>query len=72
MVKAEDLKVGMGLRTWLGTHTIIGLFPYVGPFDFVLNIIAFSNGMSMSNVKGAVYETLTGDPAWQKGVVTNA
>ncbi|MCM3272614.1 hypothetical protein [Paenibacillus elgii] len=56
-VAAEDVKAGMGLKTWFGTHTVIRISPYTGPFDFVLNILEFSNGTKMSNEKNAMYKS---------------
>lgn len=55
-VYAENIKVGMGVKTWFGTHTVINILPYIGPHDFVLNILEFSNGSKMSNERNAVYE----------------
>lgn len=58
-LSAKDVKVGMGLKTWFGTHTVVKILPYTGPFDFVLNILVFSNGAKMSNESNAMYESLT-------------
>lgn len=55
-VSAEELKVGIGLKTWFGKHTIVELKKYNGPFDFVLCIAKFSNGTEMSIEKGQMYE----------------
>ena len=52
---SEDVKVGMGIKTWFGTHTVAKIIPYNGPFDFVLNILVFSNGSKMSNTKNSSY-----------------
>jgi hypothetical protein len=57
-VNAENVKVGMGVKTWFGTHTITNIISYNGPFDFVLNILVFSNGSRMSNEKHARYEIM--------------
>jgi hypothetical protein len=57
-VNAEDVKEGMGIKTWFGTHTVSKIIPYNGPFDFVLNILVFSNGSKMSNEKNSVYELI--------------
>ena len=54
-VSGENVKVGMGLKTWFGSHTVINILPYNGPFDFVLNILVFSNGSKMSNTKNSRY-----------------
>lgn len=58
-IKAENVRVGMGLRTYLGTHTVVNIEPYVGPFDFVLNILVFSNGSKMSNTTNDIYDLFT-------------
>lgn len=57
-VAAEDVTVGMGLKTWLGTHTVVRIEPYTGSFDFIINILVFSNGSRMSNEMNAMYELL--------------
>lgn len=57
MINAEDIKVGTGLQTWFGTHSVIALKPYNGPFDFILCIARFSNGSEMSLIRGDEYET---------------
>lgn len=55
-IDAADVKVGMGLKMWFGSHTVSKIIPYIGPFDFVLNILVFSNGTKMSNEENATYE----------------
>lgn len=55
-VKAENVKIGMGLKTWFGTHTVINIEPYKGTFDFILNTLVFSNGTRMSNEKCVTYD----------------
>jgi hypothetical protein len=55
-VFAEDVKVGMGFKTWFGTHTVIKIHPYNGIFDFALNILEFSNGSKMTNCKSDMYD----------------
>lgn len=55
-VFAENLEVGMVVKTWFGNHTITEIKPYTGPFDFVLNILVLSGKTSMSNEQGAVYK----------------
>lgn len=55
-ITAEGIKIGMGIKTWFGLHTVVAIEPYTGPFDFVLNILVFSNGSKMSNEKGAMYD----------------
>lgn len=55
-VAAEQVRAGIGLKTWFGTHTVIKILPYAGPFDHILNILVFSNGKRMSNEKYAMYE----------------
>ena len=55
-IASENIKIGVGIKTWLGLHTVVGIEPYTGPFDFVLNILVFSNGSKMSNEKGAMYD----------------
>jgi hypothetical protein len=55
-INAQDVKVGMGLKTWFGKHTVVNIIPYIGPFDFVLNILVFSNGSKMSNTINSQYE----------------
>lgn len=55
-IKADDVKPGVGLNTWFGKHTVVALLPYTGPFDFILNIMRFSNGTEMSNEANAIYE----------------
>ncbi len=56
-ISAENVKIGMGLKTWFGIHTVVDIKPYNGAFDFILNILVFSNGTEMSNESHAVYET---------------
>ncbi len=59
-VKAQNVKVGMGLKTWFGTHTVVRIDPYEGPFkDFSLNILVFSNGTRMTNVKNHIYKVMS-------------
>lgn len=55
-IKAENVQVGMGIKTWFGTHTVAKIVPYIGNFDFILNILVFSNGTEMSNERYAMYE----------------
>ena len=58
-VSAEKLKIGMGLKTFFGIHTIVRIEPYIGPFtDRALNILVFSNGSKMTNTKGQLYRLL--------------
>lgn len=55
-VSGKDVKIGMGLKTWFGNHTVIKIELYNGPFDFVENILVFSNGSKMSNSKSDMYD----------------
>jgi hypothetical protein len=59
-VKAENVKVGLGLKLWFGKHTVVRILPYTGPFDFIINIMEFSNGSKMSNEKNSTYELVGG------------
>jgi hypothetical protein len=55
-IKAEDIKTGMGIKTWFGTHTVVAIKPYTEPFDFTYSILTFSNGSRMTTEKGHYYE----------------
>lgn len=57
-VDSAELEVGMGVKTWFGTHTIIDIEPYVGPFDFIIGILVFSNGTKMSIEKDRTLDVL--------------
>lgn len=49
-VKGKDLKPGMHIETWFGTHMIQRIDPYTGPFSFICGIAMFpgkSVGMSI-------------------------
>jgi hypothetical protein len=40
-IKPQDLKPGMVLKTWFGSHTLKRIDPYNGPFDFVYGVAVF-------------------------------
>lgn len=54
-VNSEDIKVGMFIKTWFGTHRIVELIPYTTPFDFTLNIMTFEDGSQMTNCKNQIW-----------------
>lgn len=49
IVKGDELKEGMVLKTWFGNKTILKFKEYTGSLDFVKNIIVFTDGSTMSN-----------------------
>jgi len=47
-VNGKDLRAGMHIETWFGTHRIVRIAPYVGPFVFICGIMLFPDGKGMS------------------------
>lgn len=62
IITAQEVKVGMVLKTWFGTHTVIKIEPYTGKYDFCINVIAFSNGTEMANERYAMYTQIINPP----------
>lgn len=60
--KARDIKIGMYLKLWFGTHQLVKIRPYVGPFSFVMGIMLFANGTEMSMCDTDMYEVVQ----WQE------
>lgn len=56
MIAVEKIIPGTGIKTWFGSHTVVSVMEYVGPFHFIHNILRFSNGLEMSTEKGRYLE----------------
>jgi hypothetical protein len=54
-INSEDVKINDIIDTWFGEKRILKIEPYIGPFDFILNVFVFDNGTKMSNEKGMSY-----------------
>ena len=54
--RGEELKKGIGIKTWFGTHTIIEIVEYNGPFDFIVSVARLSNGSSISIAENSIFE----------------
>ncbi len=57
-VKGKDLKPGMYMVTWFGTHPITAIDPYTGPFDFICGIARYPGKSGMSIETKGTYEVV--------------
>ena len=49
-VKAENLAVGMVVKTWFGTWAIAEILAYTGPFAFVVGVLRFHGTKSKMSI----------------------
>lgn len=57
-IKGVDLKPGMYVHTWCGTHRIVKIRPYTGPYDFICGIMIFPGVTGMSIEKDSYYDVV--------------
>lgn len=58
-VRAEDLTPGMNVRMWYGTHRIMRIDPYHGPFedDGCIGLVNFAAGVVGTSIwRGRLYD----------------